>query len=67
MGIELEEVTDWNCCGSTAAHNLDRELSLALPARILATAEKQGMDGDRRSLRRLLSPPQPREAGASRG
>lgn len=44
MGIELEEVTDWNCCGSTAAHNLDRELSLALPARILATAEKQGME-----------------------
>jgi heterodisulfide reductase subunit B2 len=44
MGIELEEVADWNCCGSTAAHNLDRELSLALPARILATAEKQGME-----------------------
>ena len=44
MGIELEEVRDWNCCGSTAAHNLNRELSLALPARILATAEKQGME-----------------------
>jgi heterodisulfide reductase subunit B2 len=44
MGIELEEVADWNCCGSTAAHNLDRELALALPARILATSEKQGME-----------------------
>jgi len=44
MGIELEEVADWNCCGSTAAHNLNRALSLALPARVLATAEKQGLE-----------------------
>jgi len=41
--IELEQVPDWNCCGATAAHNLNKELSLALPARILATAEKNGM------------------------
>ena len=44
IGIELEEVRDWNCCGSSAAHNLNRELSLALPARVLATAEKQGLE-----------------------
>ncbi|MCE8423297.1 MAG: CoB--CoM heterodisulfide reductase iron-sulfur subunit B family protein [Candidatus Methanoperedens sp.] len=42
-GIELIEIEDWNCCGATAAHNLNRELSLALPARILSLAEKQGM------------------------
>jgi heterodisulfide reductase subunit B len=42
-GIELLEIEDWNCCGATAAHNLNRELSLALPARILSLAEKQGM------------------------
>ena len=41
--IELQEISDWNCCGATAAHNLNKELSLALPARILALAEKQGM------------------------
>jgi heterodisulfide reductase subunit B2 len=42
-GIELVEIKDWNCCGATAAHNLNKELSLALPARILSLAEKQGM------------------------
>lgn len=41
--IKLEEITDWNCCGATAAHNLNRVLSLALPARILSLAEKQGL------------------------
>lgn len=43
FGIELEQIPDWNCCGATAAHNLNKELSLALPARILANAEKHGL------------------------
>jgi heterodisulfide reductase subunit B2 len=43
-GIELVEIPDWNCCGATAAHNLNRELSLDLPARNLALAEMAGMD-----------------------
>jgi heterodisulfide reductase subunit B2 len=42
-GIELAEIKDWNCCGATAAHNLNKELSLALPARILSLAEEQGL------------------------
>lgn len=42
--MELVQVPDWNCCGATAAHNLNKELSLALPARILAIAEKNGLD-----------------------
>lgn len=41
--IELEQIPDWNCCGATAAHNLNKELSLALPARILANAERHGL------------------------
>jgi len=41
--IQLERVPDWNCCGATAAHNLNKKLSLSLPARILAQAEKAGM------------------------
>jgi heterodisulfide reductase subunit B len=44
FGLELEQVPDWNCCGATAAHNLNKNLSLALPARILALAEKNGME-----------------------
>jgi Heterodisulfide reductase, subunit B len=44
LNRELPEVPDWNCCGATAAHNLDPDLALALPARILAAAEKDGMD-----------------------
>jgi heterodisulfide reductase subunit B len=43
-GIELCEITDWNCCGATAAHNLNKELSLSLPARNLALAELDEMD-----------------------
>jgi heterodisulfide reductase subunit B2 len=41
--IRIEEITDWNCCGATAAHNMNKELSFALPARILSLAEKQGL------------------------
>lgn len=41
--ITIEEIKDWNCCGATAAHNMNRELSLALPARILSLAEQQGL------------------------
>src|SRR5574344_2945724 len=42
--IELKEIEDWNCCGASAAHSVNKGLSLALPARILALAEKQGFD-----------------------
>ncbi len=44
FGIELHELKDWNCCGATAAHSINRNLSLALPARILSLAEKQGLE-----------------------
>ena len=44
FGIETAQIPDWNCCGATAAHNLNKDLSLALPARILALAEKNGLD-----------------------
>ncbi len=42
-GMELTTIPDWNCCGSTAAHNLNHLLSVSLPARILALADKAGM------------------------
>ena len=43
LGVELEQVPDWNCCGASSAHILNHELSLALPARILALAEQAGL------------------------
>lgn len=44
LGFELAEVPDWNCCGASAAHNLNHLLALALPARSLALAERAGFD-----------------------
>ena len=44
FGLEFVQIPDWNCCGSTAAHNLNKELSLALPTRILALSEKNELD-----------------------
>ncbi|MEK7719994.1 MAG: CoB--CoM heterodisulfide reductase iron-sulfur subunit B family protein [Bacteroidota bacterium] len=43
LDIELVEIKDWNCCGATAAHAMNEELSLSLPARIMALAEEQGL------------------------
>lgn len=44
LEIELIELEDWSCCGSTAAHSLDEMMAVALPARNLAAAEKIGLD-----------------------
>jgi heterodisulfide reductase subunit B len=43
LDVELVEVPDWNCCGASSAHVLNHELSIALPARILALAEQAGI------------------------
>jgi heterodisulfide reductase subunit B len=40
LGIELEELKDWNCCGATSAHATNTELSIALAARNLSLAEQ---------------------------
>lgn len=44
LGVELEELGDWNCCGASAAHSTNHSLALALPARNLALAEQKGLD-----------------------
>ncbi|MCG8532428.1 MAG: CoB--CoM heterodisulfide reductase iron-sulfur subunit B family protein [Desulfovibrionales bacterium] len=44
LGIELNEIDDWSCCGSTPAHTVDHTLSAALSARNLVLAAKQGSD-----------------------
>jgi len=43
FNIELKEVPDWNCCGASAAHQLNTNLGLSLSLRILALAEKAGI------------------------
>lgn len=42
LGVDLVELEDWSCCGASSGHCTNRELSLALPARNLALAEKEG-------------------------
>ncbi|MCU0588073.1 MAG: CoB--CoM heterodisulfide reductase iron-sulfur subunit B family protein [Syntrophobacteraceae bacterium] len=44
LGIELVEIPDWSCCGSTPAHSFDPLLSGALAGRNLAIAEGMGLD-----------------------
>jgi heterodisulfide reductase subunit B len=38
LGLNMPELPDWTCCGSTAAHQTDALLALALPAKNLAAA-----------------------------
>ena len=38
LGLELPELKDWICCGSTAAHSTDPLLADALPAKSLSAA-----------------------------
>lgn len=44
LGIELEELKDWVCCGATSAHSTNHTLSVTLPARNIALAQERGAD-----------------------
>jgi heterodisulfide reductase subunit B len=44
LGIELEEIDDWNCCGATAYFSVREKLAMAISARNLALAEQMGKD-----------------------
>jgi heterodisulfide reductase subunit B len=44
LGIELIELEDWNCCGTTAYSSIERLESICVPCRNLALAEKKGLD-----------------------
>lgn len=44
LGISLKEIDDWSCCGATSAGKFDDFLAVALPARNLGLAEKEGFD-----------------------
>ncbi len=45
-GAKLIEIKDWTCCGASAAESAGELLSLALPARNIAIAEKMNPDAD---------------------
>jgi heterodisulfide reductase subunit B len=40
LGIQLEEIPDWNCCGATAAHSIDHLAGIELAGRTLNLAAK---------------------------
>lgn len=44
IGTRLEEIPDWTCCGATAAHSVNRLLSVSLAARNLSLASQAGHD-----------------------
>ncbi len=46
IGLDLKEIPDWNCCGASAAHLINHDLSIALPARTLAISQDElpGLD-----------------------
>lgn len=44
LGVKLEELDDWNCCGSSSAHFVSDRLALALSARNLEIADRAGKD-----------------------
>ncbi len=43
LGVELAEVKDWICCGTSPAHSTSRLLGTALPIKNLSLAEEQGL------------------------
>lgn len=43
LGIELEEIPDWVCCGSTPAHTSNSTLALALPVMNLQMAQSMNL------------------------
>lgn len=44
LGIGLQEIPDWNCCGSSSAHSVNHLLALAIPGDTLCKAEDMGLD-----------------------
>ncbi len=49
LGIKYQEISDWNCCGTTPASNISEELVTILAARNLMLADEQG-------FKEILSP-----------
>ncbi len=46
LGAELLQIEDWTCCGASAGDAVSYLLSMVLPARNLALAERTAIDAD---------------------
>ena len=46
LGIGIEELKDWECCGSSVAKSLDKKLAKEQPSKTLTLANKQNPDLD---------------------
>lgn len=44
LGIEMEEIKGWSCCGASAAHQTDKLLAASLAAANLVLAKNSGLD-----------------------
>ena len=44
LDMELVELKDWTCCGSSPFSGVDKVKAMAITARVLAQAEKTGLD-----------------------
>lgn len=44
IGMELQEMDDWNCCGATAYFSVDDTMAAAICGRNLSLAEQTGKD-----------------------
>lgn len=44
LGIELQELQDWSCCGAKSAESVSGTLAIEMPAHDLTTAERVGAD-----------------------
>ena len=52
--INLEEINDWNCCGATAAHNMNKVLSAGVTGKNSFPRGKAGIKGNSRSMCSML-------------
>lgn len=44
LGVELEELKDWSCCGGSIAGGVSHDIGMAMAARNVALAQKQNLD-----------------------
>ncbi len=44
LGVNLEELQDWSCCGGSIAGGVDRKVGMALAARNVVLAQQQQQD-----------------------
>lgn len=46
LNIDIEELNEWGCCGSSVAKSLDKELAEELPSQTLISANRQNPESD---------------------